>query len=57
VSKVTKIIRCSCGYVVRADTDDRLVADAQRHAREVHNLAVTKEQVLAMAEIASEARP
>jgi predicted small metal-binding protein len=45
----TKIIRCPCGTVVRADDEASLVAQAQRHARDAHALELTREQVLAMA--------
>jgi predicted small metal-binding protein len=35
--------------VLRGETDDELIANAQRHAHEVHNMELTGEQVLAMA--------
>jgi predicted small metal-binding protein len=44
-----KVINCDCGYTARGETDDELVADAQKHAREVHDMELTREQVLAMA--------
>ncbi len=47
---MAKIMRCDCGYVVRGETDDELVANVQKHAREVHDMEITKEQVLAMAQ-------
>jgi predicted small metal-binding protein len=43
-------MRCDCGYVVRGETDDELVANVQKHAREVHDMEITREQVLAMAQ-------
>jgi predicted small metal-binding protein len=46
---MAKVIHCDCGYVVRGETDDELVADAQKHAREVHDMEITREQALAMA--------
>jgi predicted small metal-binding protein len=46
---MAKVINCDCGYVVRGETDDELVADAQKHAREVHDMEMTREQVLALA--------
>ena len=46
---MAKIMRCDCGYVVRGETDDELVANVQEHAREVHDMELTREQVLAMA--------
>jgi len=50
VTPVAKIMQCDCGYVVRGETDDELVANVQKHAREVHNMEVTREQVLAMSQ-------
>ncbi len=47
---MTKVIKCDCGFVVRGDTDDELVQAARRHAKEVHDMDLTAEQVLAMAE-------
>ena len=46
---MTKVIKCDCGYVVRGSTDDELVTSAQTHARDVHSVALTREQALAMA--------
>ncbi len=46
---MTKVIQCPCGTVIRASDDDSLVAQAQRHAREVHAMELTREQALAMA--------
>lgn len=43
------IINCECGYVARGETEDELVADALAHARDVHAMELTREQVLAMA--------
>ncbi len=45
-----KIMLCDCGHVVRGETDDELVANVQKHAREVHDMEITREQVLAMAQ-------
>ncbi|HVM14466.1 MAG TPA: DUF1059 domain-containing protein [Egibacteraceae bacterium] len=47
---MTKVIRCDCGYVARGEDDDELVSVAQRHARDVHDMQLSAEQVLAMAE-------
>jgi predicted small metal-binding protein len=46
---MTKIINCDCGRVLRGDTDDALVAAAQKHAREAHGMELTRDQVLALA--------
>ena len=50
VSKMAKVMLCDCGQVVRGQTDDELVANVQKHAREVHDMEITREQVLAMAQ-------
>ncbi len=47
---MAKIMQCDCGHVVRGETDDELVANVQNHAREVHDMEITREQVLAMAQ-------
>jgi predicted small metal-binding protein len=47
--EVAKIMQCYCGHVVRGETDDELVANVQKHARKVHDMDITREQVLAMA--------
>lgn len=46
---MAKVFTCECGVVIRGRNDDELVQQAQRHAREVHRMQVTREQVLAMA--------
>lgn len=45
-----KQVSCDCGKTIREPTDDRLVEAVQRHAREVHSMTLTRDQVLAMAE-------
>jgi predicted small metal-binding protein len=49
---MSKLINCDCGFTVRGDTDDELVTNAQAHAREVHDMDLTRDQVLSMAEAA-----
>jgi predicted small metal-binding protein len=44
----TLIVRCDCGFEVRGDTDE-VVEAMQAHARDVHNMNATREQVLARA--------
>jgi predicted small metal-binding protein len=41
-------VSCDCGFTVTGD-EDTVVAATQEHGREVHNMDVTREQVLAMA--------
>jgi len=44
-----KVINCPCGFVVKAETEDQLVVKAQQHAKDVHQMDLTREQALAMA--------
>jgi predicted small metal-binding protein len=46
---MTKVINCDCGRVVRGDSDEELVAAAQKHAREAHGMELTRDQVLSLA--------
>lgn len=41
------IVTCACGYEARGE-EDAVVAETQRHGVEVHNMDVTREQVLDM---------
>ena len=45
-----KKVTCDCGKTMREPDDEKLVATVQKHAKDVHNMALTKDQVLAMAE-------
>lgn len=45
-----KKVACDCGATVRAATDAELISQVQQHAREVHRLELTEQQILAMAE-------
>ena len=50
---MAKMINCECGLVVRGETDDEVVANANAHIRADHPDLVGKisrEQLLAMAE-------
>jgi predicted small metal-binding protein len=44
-----KVINCPCGFVVTGDSDEQLVAKAQQHAKDVHQMELSREQALAMA--------
>lgn len=46
---MTKVIKCDCGFTVRGATDDELVRNAQEHAREIHDMDLTRDQVLSLA--------
>jgi predicted small metal-binding protein len=52
-SGLARVIRCECGYVVRGENDDELVADAERHIQSDHPDLVgeiSREDLLAMKE-------
>lgn len=44
-----KVIHCPCGFVVKAESDEALVAKAQQHAKEAHDMDLSRDQALAMA--------
>jgi len=44
-----KVINCPCGFVLKGASDEEVVAKAQAHAREVHQMDLSREQALAMA--------
>ena len=46
---MNKVITCPCGFVLNGATDEELVERAQKHAKEVHQMELTREQALAMA--------
>lgn len=47
---MTKVIECpSCDVVVRAETDEELIEIVKTHAKKIHNMEFTDEQVLSMA--------
>lgn len=47
---MAKVLRCECGYLVRGEDDDALVADAERHIQSDHPDLVSREDLLAMKE-------
>ncbi|HSJ62807.1 MAG TPA: DUF1059 domain-containing protein [Gemmatimonadaceae bacterium] len=47
---VEKKVSCDCGKTIHAHSDDELVRTVQEHARSVHAMDLSREQVLAMAE-------
>jgi predicted small metal-binding protein len=46
---VTLMIKCECGYIARGN-EDQVVDLITRHAGEMHNMKVTREQAIARAE-------
>jgi predicted small metal-binding protein len=47
-----KKVVCDCGKVIRATSDVELVAAVQEHAQHIHQMNLSADQVLAMAEAA-----
>jgi hypothetical protein len=50
---MSKVINCECGQVVRGETDDELIRNAEEHVNRDHPDLVgkiTREDLLAMAE-------
>lgn len=45
-----KKVACDCGATIRADSDDQLVQRVQEHARQIHDMDLSREQILAMSE-------
>lgn len=45
----SQLIECPCGTVLRGDDVDHVVREAQRHAKEVHEMELTVEQATGMA--------
>ena len=48
------VLRCDCGFEVRADNEPELVARVQRHALQVHGMEFSPEDVLQAAFRASQ---
>jgi predicted small metal-binding protein len=46
---MNKVINCPCGFVVKGESDDQLVERAQEHAKQMHQMDLSREQALAMA--------
>ncbi len=48
-----RLINCDCGYVARGETNEELLADAEKHLKEAHPDLVAKisrQDLLAMSE-------
>jgi predicted small metal-binding protein len=46
---MNKPIRCHCGFEIRAEHEQEVVASIRRHARRAHAMALTVEQALVIA--------
>jgi predicted small metal-binding protein len=43
-----KIVRCDCGYRLRARTEQRQVVEVRRHAWDAHGISFSTEEALAV---------
>jgi hypothetical protein len=41
-----KALRCDCGYRLRAESEERQVAEVRRHAWEAHGISFSTEEAL-----------
>jgi predicted small metal-binding protein len=46
---VERVLRCDCGFEVRAEDEAEVVAQIQRHASEAHGMTLSWEQALELA--------
>jgi hypothetical protein len=44
-----KALQCECGFEARAEDEDALVVEVQRHAQEGHGMALTRNEALLLA--------
>lgn len=49
MSESPNVIECPCGAVINGESSDDVVAKAQTHAKETHDMELSNEQALAMA--------
>jgi len=45
---MNKVLRCDCGLSIVVVTEEDLVAEARKHAREIHHMEFSPEDVLAL---------
>jgi predicted small metal-binding protein len=45
-----RLLRCDCGFEVRAEDDAELVAGVQRHAFDAHGMRLTRDDVRRLAQ-------
>ena len=45
-----KRVTCDCGATIRTSSDEELIQEVQKHAKDVHDMDLSSEQVLSMAE-------
>lgn len=48
MAEVAKVIECPCGAVIDGADDSEVIAKAQSHAKETHDMDLSDEQASAM---------
>ena len=48
-----KRVSCDCGATITEGSDEALVDKVQKHAKEVHNMDLSRDQIMDMAEVVS----
>jgi len=48
VADVAKVIECPCGTILDGEADAEVVANAQAHAKETHDMDLSDEQAASM---------
>jgi hypothetical protein len=46
---VDSVVQCDCGFEVRAEHEEELVAEVQRHAWEAHGMDLSHDEALLLA--------
>lgn len=46
---VTTVLECECGFAASAESEDELVAEIRRHARDVHGMTLSLREALLVA--------
>jgi hypothetical protein len=49
VESTEKVLQCECGFEARAEDDDGLVSEVQRHAWQAHGMALSRDEALLLA--------
>lgn len=44
-----KMIACPCGWSVSSESEEELVREVQKHAKDVHDQAPSRDEILSMA--------
>lgn len=44
-----RTLQCDCGFTARAEDEDGLVAEVQRHAREAHRMTLSRDDAVLLA--------